>query len=76
MYSICISNVYPYYILANYHQGPIKGEAEGRPMEFRSVCCEIYIDCKEREGLITASDDDGGNHDDDDMCFVHLLIIV
>ena len=45
-------------------------------MEFRSVCCEIYIDCKEREGLITASDDDGGNHDDDDMCFVHLLIIV
>ena len=45
-------------------------------MEFRSVCCEIYIDCKEREGLITASDDDGGNHDDDDMWFVHLLIIV
>ena len=27
-------------------------------MEFRSVCCEIYIDCKEREGLITASDDE------------------
>ena len=49
-------------------------------MEFRSVCCEIYIDCKEREGLITASDDDGGNYDDDDddddVCFVHLLTIV
>ena len=45
-------------------------------MEFRSVCCEIYIDCKEREGLITASDDEGGNYDDDDVCFVHLTIII